>query len=125
MNEWGGWLPLTASRCQSAKAVRHSRAYGSHPLSRLARSALIYDPLKLGAVPEPGTWMSLIVGMGLVGMMLRRARAASRLRRSDTAANSPFCRDEGRADVENRVSSPGCSILDCEASFANLLDQPS
>jgi hypothetical protein len=35
-----------------------------------------YDPLKLGAVPEPGTWLSLIVGMGLVGMMLRRARAA-------------------------------------------------
>ena len=26
MNEWGGWLPLTASRCQGVKAVRHSRA---------------------------------------------------------------------------------------------------
>ena len=26
LNEWGGWLPLTASRCQSVKAVRHSRA---------------------------------------------------------------------------------------------------
>ncbi|MHC9420216.1 PEP-CTERM sorting domain-containing protein [Sphingomonas citri] len=45
-----------------------------------------YDPLKLGAVPEPGTWMSLIVGMGLIGMMLRRARAASTLRRSGATA---------------------------------------
>ena len=26
LNEWGGWLPLTASRCQGVKAVRRSRA---------------------------------------------------------------------------------------------------
>ncbi|MBW6528684.1 PEPxxWA-CTERM sorting domain-containing protein [Sphingomonas sp. RHCKR7] len=33
-----------------------------------------YDPLKLGAVPEPGTWMTLILGMALVGGALRRDR---------------------------------------------------
>ncbi|MBB3694563.1 PEPxxWA-CTERM sorting domain-containing protein [Sphingomonas sp. BK580] len=33
-----------------------------------------YDPLKLGAVPEPGTWMTLILGLALVGGALRRDR---------------------------------------------------
>ena len=28
---WGGWLPLTASRCQDVIAVRRSRANRSHP----------------------------------------------------------------------------------------------
>lgn len=30
-SRWVGWLPLTASRCQDVKAIRQSRADGSHP----------------------------------------------------------------------------------------------
>ena len=40
MNEWGGWLPLTASRCQSVKAIRQSRAKWEPPVMEISTIGL-------------------------------------------------------------------------------------
>ena len=32
------------------------------------------DQFGVGAIPEPATWLSMIIGFGLIGSLLRRAR---------------------------------------------------
>lgn len=74
-----GLPPLDrTTTCQQARAFPDCTGYasfdGTHPTAAIQRA--LYEDISrqfnLAAVPEPGTWMLMILGFGLVGVALRR-----------------------------------------------------
>lgn len=70
----GGGVSLAAAR-----GVRTQQAY--NPITGIVFDPQLIDPFRVnstiiggGAVPEPATWMTMILGFGLLGAALRRRR---------------------------------------------------
>ncbi len=70
----GGGVSLAAAR-----GVRTQQAY--NPITGIVFDPQLIDPFRVnstiiggGAVPEPATWMTMILGFGLLGATLRRRR---------------------------------------------------
>ena len=62
----------------SSVAIQYSSTPTVAPLFDFAIDDVSFNPV--AAVPEPGAWLMMIVGLGMTGAVLRRRRTAARLR---------------------------------------------